>query len=200
MRPLAQRIEKVRRTAPNTSDESESEIPAESVAAPQSMKNSVLGVRPIITAVDTLDELAHVVATAIDRFGSLLRVEVEVPITWAEAPTDSAEQLARQISEVSPGLRVTARTETMASIKGLERPVVLWRSADEAHRMPNLSTPELLYTACTRTTCLLIINLKRGTSELVRRVVTTLNRQHLLFWDERAMDTFDDWTRELRAT
>ncbi|MDA2989742.1 MAG: hypothetical protein O2815_11760 [Actinomycetota bacterium] len=128
------------------------------------------------------------------------RFQDEVAITWAEAPTDAGEQLMRQISEFSPGLRVAALAETMASIKGLERPVVLWRSADEAHRLPSLSTPELLYTAFTRTTCLLIINLEPGTSDLVQRLVTALSPEHLLFWDNRAMNTFDDWKRELQAT
>lgn len=200
VRPLAKHITEIRRPTPQAEREPQGEVPAEEVAEPQSMRNSVLGVRPIIAAVDSLDDLAHIVASAIDRFGSLLRYDNELSITWAEAPAQAAEELIKRIAEVNPGARVAALAESMASIKGLERPVVLWRSADEAFRLPNLSTPELLYTAFTRTTCLLIINLEPDTSDLVRRVVTRLDRKHLLFWDELAMNTFDSWSRDLRQT
>lgn len=197
VRPLAKQIQEQQKSVRGSSGgDMSAEVPAEVIATPQSVKNSLLGVRPVITSVDSLEDLAEVLSTLIDRFGSLLRTSDGLSITWAEAPDEAAEQLTRLVTERCPTARVTARAESMARIKGLERPIVLWRSADEAHRLPGVSTPELLYTAFTRTTCLLVINLEPETSQAVKQVVAHLDREHLLFWDRGAMDVFDEWRRE----
>ena len=54
----------------------------------------------------------------------------------------------------------------------------------------------MIYTALTRTTCLLVIALVERTPPEVRRLVATLDSQHLLFWDEAAETLFTKWMDE----
>lgn len=192
VRPLASTVLSLQVTT-RSSDEDDAEVDPLTLTTPTSVKNALLGARPILVAADTYDQAAQALDEIISLHRELLPSTQPTRVTWAEADARSSLQLAESIARCGASRRVSLESNTMLRIKGLERPVVLWRSSDIGDSAPAASAPELVYTALTRTTSLLVIALSARTRPDVRKLVTQLDRRHLCFWTEAAERRFHDW-------
>lgn len=196
VRPLASQVLENQSNLRSSTD-TDVEVNPEDIVMPTAVKNAVLGVRPVVIAADTFAEAGRAILDIVDTHRRLLPVDEPIQMTWAEADRKAGGDFAKTMASLGCSSRLVAQPASMLKIKGLERPLVLWRSTDIAETVPGVSVPENIYTALTRTTSLLIIALGRETRMDVRELVTRLDRRHLCFWNESAEKRFDDWVEEL---
>jgi hypothetical protein len=192
VRPLARRVV-AEQTATRSGDKGVAEIAPADLASPNSVKNSVPGARPILIAGDTVHQAAEDLANIIALHRELLPPEQRVQVTWVEADESRRKALVEALAHCDNGSEIELDGGSMVQIKGLERPVVFWRTRDVAENIPSVSGPELVYTALTRTTCLLIIALVDNTPDDIRELVLELDERHLCLWNEVAKRRFDEW-------
>jgi hypothetical protein len=81
----------------------------------------------------------------------------------------------------------------MRTIKGLERPVVVWSTRAEIDADDSLL--EWIYTILTRTTGVLIVLLSVETPEEVRRILGRLREDRVLPWTAQAEQRFEELRR-----
>lgn len=101
-------------------------------------------------------------------------------------------QMQREI--VSKG--ISAETDTILSLKGLEKECVLWST-----RIPlefEKEVFEFAYTIVTRTSCILIIALTDNTQNIYKKILGLLNKERLIMWDEETADKFLTFCEEYK--
>ena len=158
-------------------------------ALPQSMKAATLGVRPVFVVGETRQHLATALADVLRTYGTIV-AEATDPAQRRISIVEEDEQLRACLQPLMNGAALPIVSESMHSIKGLERSCVVWSTAaafdtDESHE-------EWAYTILTRITCLLIVAMvPHETPEPIRRIVGRLHPQRVLHWTEEAEEQFN---------
>ncbi|MDA9359841.1 hypothetical protein N9R50_01555, partial [bacterium] len=166
--PLAAQVQALRKASGNADPDT---------ALPNSRRASVIGVRPIVIVGDP-KELAEQIVEIKELYAEYIDMEE------GDATTTVLERDA-VLSKALVDCGVHVDNSTVRKIKGLERRFVVWSVAqpivaDEVHL-------ESVYTALTRTSCLLIIALPRAPIPIGNaEVLTMLDIDALLAWTEEA--------------
>jgi len=183
--PIARSIAEQRQKQPKVTT-SDPLVTADPIQLPQSVKGAVLGIRPIVIA-GTASQVATDLADVLETYRRTIdAADGPRQITIAEGDAYIADVLGT--TDVGD---LTVQQESMRRIKGLERPCIIWST--RAAMPGDESTAEWIYTIVSRTTSVLILVLSERTPGPVRRVVSQLRRDRLLFWSENAEATFDRW-------
>ncbi len=152
---------------------------------PEVRRSAVPGPRPIVVDASDTKEMVNAVAT-MSSFEARNASERSYWSLICEPPTRD-HVLAVTLRQ--HGLE--AQCESMLKIKGLERPLVI---------LPTDATPafdeaiaEWVYTALTRSVCVLVIAVRPDTTPEVANALSHLDtrRQNLMFWDQGALSAWD---------
>ena len=87
------------------------------------------------------------------------------------------------------------RLESMLTIKGLERPALIFEVGELPDQLLNRRA-ELVYTALTRASNLLVIILRDNADDDLKRIFSTLKPSSLLFWSDGAKRKLEGWKEE----
>lgn len=101
-------------------------------------------------------------------------------------------ELLREISRKG----ITCETDTILSLKGLEKECVLWST-----RIPlefEKEVFEFSYTIVTRTSCILIIALSDDTQNIYKKILGLLDNERLIMWDKETADKFYTFCEEYK--
>jgi DNA helicase-2/ATP-dependent DNA helicase PcrA len=145
-------------------------------------KGSPPGSRPIVVYGQTYVEVAEKIKEVFKHY----KIYDLERVTILEKDTE----LQREI--VKKGL--IAETDTILSLKGLEKECVLWST-----RMPlefENEVFEFSYTIVTRTSCILIIALTDKTQNIYKKILGLLNIDRLIIWDRETEQKFDTFCEE----
>lgn len=102
-------------------------------------------------------------------------------------------ELSTEIS--SKGLLV--ETDTILSLKGLEKECVLWSTKIPLEFEKEVF--EFAYTILTRTSCILIIALSDTTQNIYKKILGLLDRERIIMWDKETETKFDTFCEEYEA-
>lgn len=80
-------------------------------------------------------------------------------------------------------------TDTILSLKGLEKECVLWSTSVPFSFEKEVF--EFAYTIVTRTSCILIIAISDDTQNVYKKILGLLNRERLIIWDIETEDKFN---------
>ena len=89
---------------------------------------------------------------------------------------------------------IDAETDTIMSLKGLEKECVLWST-----RIPlefEREVFEFAYTIVTRTSCILIIAITDNTQNVYKKILGLLNNERLIMWDRETEQKFATFCEE----
>jgi hypothetical protein len=89
---------------------------------------------------------------------------------------------------------IDAETDTILSLKGLEKECVLWST-----RIPlefEREVFEFSYTIVTRTSCILIIAITDNTQNVYKKILGLLNNERLIMWDRETEQKFATFCEE----
>lgn len=145
-------------------------------------KGSPPGSRPIVVYGQTYVEIAEKVKEVFKHY----KIYDLERITILEKDTELQQEI------VNRGL--IAETDTILSLKGLEKECVLWST-----RIPlefEKEVFEFSYTIITRTSCILIIALTNDTQNIYKKILGLLNRERLIMWDKETEQKFDIFCEE----
>jgi len=145
-------------------------------------KSSPPGSRPIVVYGDSCKELAE----KIREIFNIYKIYDLEKITILEKDTDLLTEL------VSKG--ITTETDTVLSLKGLEKECVLWST-----RIPlefEKEVFEFAYTIVTRTSCILIIALTNETQIVYKKILGLLDQERLIMWDKDTEIKFGTFCEE----
>ena len=163
-------------------------------ARPESRKASTLGPRPVIVDGDE-DDLCEVVAEVLVTYRRFLSGDLsETPIV--SIATDGT--LNRGVNTGKLGMQIPwadVRLESMLTIKGLERPALIFEVGERPDQLLNRRA-ELVYTALTRASNLLVIILRDNADDDLKRIFSTLKPSSLLFWSDGAKRKLEGWKEE----
>lgn len=142
-------------------------------------KASPPGARPIVVYASTLGEISRKIMDVINAYGiyDINRACI------LEKDNDLCNELRR--------LGVTSETDSILSLKGLEKECVVWST-----RIPlefEREVYEFAYTILTRTSSILIIALSDRTQEIYKPIIGLLKRDRLIFWDKATEDKFSSF-------
>ncbi|MDX6180625.1 UvrD-helicase domain-containing protein [Flavobacterium sp. Fl-77] len=145
-------------------------------------KGSPPGARPIVVYGNSILELSEKVLEVFKTYNiyDLSR------ITILEKDLELLRELALK--------GVVTETDTILSLKGLEKECVLWST-----RIPlefEKEKFEFAYTIVTRTSCILIIALTEDTQNVYKEILGLLDRERLIFWDKLSETKFDTFCEE----
>ena len=87
-----------------------------------------------------------------------------------------------------------AETDTILSLKGLEKECVLWST-----RIPlefEREVFEFAYTIVTRTSCILIVAITDKTQNVYKKILGLLNNERLIMWDRETEQKFATFCEE----
>ncbi len=145
-------------------------------------KGSPPGSRPIVVYGQTYVEVAEKVKEVFKHYKiyDLDRVTI----------LEKDIELQREI--VSRDL--IAETDTILSLKGLEKECVLWST-----RIPlefEREVFEFAYTIVTRTSCILIIAITDKTQNVYKKILGLLNNERLIMWDRETEQKFATFCEE----
>lgn len=145
-------------------------------------KGSPPGSRPIVIYGSSNMELAHKIRQVFDRYKiyDLERITV----------LEKDKGLERVMDEYG----IATETDTILSLKGLEKECVLWST-----RIPlefEKEVFEFAYTILTRTSCILIIALTYNTQHIYRKILGLLDTERLIMWDEETASKFYAYREE----
>ncbi|WP_373069621.1 UvrD-helicase domain-containing protein [Gemmatimonas sp.] len=157
---------------------------------PESRKAAVSGPRPVVLDGGS-PTWGEDLAAVLDAFRPLLPSTAKPSVTIVEQD----QEVVAVVRASTPWADVNA--ESMLSIKGLEREVVIF--SDRARFDGDESTGQWVYTALTRPMTLLIVVLWPGSNAATKAVLGRLRKDRLLFWTESAREAFEA-ARRLRGT
>lgn len=145
-------------------------------------KGSPPGSRPIVVYGETYIEVAEKVKEVFKHYKiyDLERVTI----------LEKDVELQREI--VKKGL--IAETDTILSLKGLEKECVLWST-----RIPlefEKEVFEFAYTIVTRTSCILIVAITDKTQNVYKKILGLLNSERLIMWDSETEQKFATFCEE----
>lgn len=145
-------------------------------------KGSPPGSRPIVVYGETYIEVAEKVKEVFKHYKiyDLERVTI----------LEKDVELQREI--VKKGL--IAETDTILSLKGLEKECVLWST-----RIPlefEKEVFEFAYTIVTRTSCILIVAITDKTQNVYKKILGLLNSERLIMWDRETEQKFATFCEE----
>ena len=89
---------------------------------------------------------------------------------------------------------ITCETDTILSLKGLEKECVLWST-----RIPlefEKEVFEFAYTIVTRTSCILIIALADSTQNVYKKILGLLDKERLIMWDRETETKYNTLCEE----
>ena len=180
--PIAAQLRKVREV---------SGVQDPHTAMPTSRRASVVGVRPIVIVGDE-HQLADQIVEIYERYGTFISQEegVTTPTILEWDP-----ELYAALGRVGLG----SENSSVKKIKGLERRFVIWSVAkpidtDEVYA-------ESVYTALTRTSCILVVALRRGEMPAENlEIFKQLDADALLPWSDEARQAIRTAGASLRAT
>jgi DNA helicase-2/ATP-dependent DNA helicase PcrA len=101
-------------------------------------------------------------------------------------------ELLREISQKG----ITCETDTILSLKGLEKECVLWST-----RIPlefEKEVFEFSYTILTRTSCILIIAISDDTQNIYKKILGLLDNERIIMWDKETADKFYTFCEEYK--
>lgn len=139
-------------------------------------KGSPPGSRPIVVYGNTYIEAASKVKSIFEQY----KIYDLKKITILEKDTELLSEISKQ--------GIKAETDTILSLKGLEKECVLWST-----RIPlefEKEVFEFSYTIITRTSCILIILITDKTQNIYKKVLGLLNKQRLIMWDKETENKF----------
>lgn len=145
-------------------------------------KGSPPGSRPIVVYGETYIKVAEKVKEVFKHYKiyDLERVTI----------LEKDVELQREI--VKKGL--IAETDTILSLKGLEKECVLWST-----RIPlefEKEVFEFAYTIVTRTSCILIVAITDKTQNVYKKILGLLNSERLIMWDKETEQKFATFCEE----
>lgn len=145
-------------------------------------KGSPPGSRPIVVYGQTYVEVAEKIK-GIYKHYKIYDLE---SITILEKDTELQREIVKK--------GIIAETDTILSLKGLEKECVLWST-----RIPlefENEVFEFSYTIVTRTSSILIIALTDKTQNIYKKILGLLDRDRLILWDRETEQKFDTFCEE----
>jgi len=164
----------------------------EDIALPVSVKNAMLGCRPIILASDSVDEFSAQLAEVLQFIAPLVQRGQSFRITNADELNKKVSQAVTRAIRLS-GTAFELENNSMLRIKGLERSCIFFSTYFTGNGSPGTSTDEWIYTILSRTTSVLIILLSSTTPSEVKSLIGRLRADRLLFWDRKAEMVFSEF-------
>ncbi|MEA5461972.1 UvrD-helicase domain-containing protein [Arcicella sp. LKC2W] len=145
-------------------------------------KGSPPGSRPIVVYGNSTNELADKILEIFKTY----KIYDLKGITILEKDIELLQTLSKK--------GITTETDTILSLKGLEKECVLWST-----RIPlefENEVFEFAYTIVTRTSCILIIALTDNTQSIYKKILGLLDRERLIMWDTQTETKFDTFCEE----
>lgn len=145
-------------------------------------KGSPPGSRPIVVYGATHLELAE----------KIKEIFLSYKIYDLERVTILEKDIELQKEILSKG--ITCETDTILSLKGLEKECVLWST-----RIPlefEKEVFEFAYTIVTRTSCILIIALADSTQNVYKKILGLLDKERLIMWDRETETKYNTLCEE----
>lgn len=145
-------------------------------------KGSPPGSRPIVVYGQTYVEVAEKIKEVFKHY----KIYDLERVTILEKDTELQREIVKK--------DLIAETDTILSLKGLEKECVLWST-----RIPlefEKEVFEFSYTIVTRTSCILIVALTDKTQNIYKKILGLLNRDRLIMWDRETEQKFDTFCEE----
>ncbi len=89
---------------------------------------------------------------------------------------------------------INAETDSILSLKGLEKECVLWSTSIPLEFEKEVF--EFSYTIVTRTSCILIIGLTEQTQNIYKKVLGMLDKERIIMWDKETEIKFETFCEE----
>jgi hypothetical protein len=145
-------------------------------------KGSPPGSRPIVVYGQTYVEVAEKVKEVFKHY----KIYDLDRVTILEKDIELQQEIVRR--------DLIAETDTILSLKGLEKECVLWST-----RIPlefEREVFEFAYTIVTRTSCILIIAITDKTQNVYKKILGLLNSERLIMWDRETEQKFATFCEE----
>jgi DNA helicase-2/ATP-dependent DNA helicase PcrA len=145
-------------------------------------KGSPPGSRPIVVYGQTYVEVAEKVKEVFKHY----KIYDLERVTILEKDIELQREIVRR--------DLIAETDTILSLKGLEKECVLWST-----RIPlefEREVFEFAYTIVTRTSCILIIAITDKTQNVYKKILGLLNSERLIMWDRETEQKFATFCEE----
>ena len=154
-------------------------------AIPEVRRSAVPGPRPIIVDAACSERMAD----ALETMSKFKPQHESGGSAWSVVCEPPGRQHPLRNALKQYGLRV--QCESMLRIKGLELPLVIFPT--DATPPFDEATEEWVYTALTRSTCVLVIAVCEETSPDITEALRHIDqrREQLMFWDESALVAWD---------
>ena len=145
-------------------------------------KGSPPGSRPIVVYGQTYVEVAEKVKEVFRHY----KIYDLERVTILEKDIGLQEEIIKR--------NLIAETDTILSLKGLEKECVLWST-----RIPlefEREVFEFAYTIVTRTSCILIVAITDKTQNVYKKILGLLNNERLIMWDRETEQKFATFCEE----
>lgn len=145
-------------------------------------KGSPPGSRPIVVYGQTYVEVAEKVKEVFKHY----KIYDLERVTILEKDTELQQEIVNR--------DLIAETDTILSLKGLEKECVLWST-----RIPlefEKEVFEFAYTIVTRTSCILIVAITDKTQNVYKKILGLLNSERLIMWDSETEQKFATFCEE----
>ena len=149
-------------------------------------KGSPPGSRPIVVYGQTYIQVAIKVTEIFNQY----KIYDLDKITILEKDIELRQEI------VNRGLK--AETDTILSLKGLEKECVLWSTSTPLEFKKEVF--EFAYTIVTRTTCILIIAITQNTQNDYKKILGLLNKERLIMWDKETEQKFNIFCEKFKPT
>jgi len=146
-------------------------------------KGSPPGARPIVVFGTTVELISQKIKEIFETYRDGYGLD---KITILEKDKELCSAL-RQI-------KINVETDTILRLKGLEKECVLWSVRTSVEE--ESEAEEFVYTILTRTSSILIIALSGKISSNYQKIIGTLNRDRLIFWDEETKERYSEFCRK----
>jgi hypothetical protein len=151
-------------------------------------KGAFPGSRPIFIYGESIEELTNKVESIIYTY----RIYGIKTICVLERDI----QLASEIRNRSSLNEIAVETDSVLRIKGLEKHCVIWSTQAVIPHEAEEEILEYVYTILTRTSCLLIIATTPNMLPIYRKVLSLLDEEWLIKWDQFSYDLFPNLRSE----
>lgn len=145
-------------------------------------KGSPPGSRPIVVYGQTYVEVAEKVKEVFRHY----KIYDLERVTILEKDIELQKEIIKR--------NLIAETDTILSLKGLEKECVLWST-----RIPlefEREVFEFAYTIVTRTSCILIVAITDKTQNVYKKILGLLNNERLIMWDRETEQKFATFCEE----
>lgn len=149
-------------------------------------KGAPPGARPIVIWGDDNNQIAANLFKVLERYTPYKAIDLKAKPPNRVSIMEKDYDLANIINASENGL---AETDTILRIKGLEKLMVLFSTSAYIENSEDLY--HFAYTICTRTASLLVITISPETKEHYYPVLSLLDREKLMFYNQRTEDEFD---------